>query len=306
MSGNVEPSLREVLARLESEIPAWQCATISIAELGGGLTNRSFRIDVADATYVLRIPGPSTELLAIDRHNEIHNTQIAAQAGVGPGVVHHLADWGVMVLEFIEGQTLSTETLATAEMTPRLAQLLQKLHRAPRFLRDFDTGRVLQQYRQVLAGRGWALPTGARERMKTVEAVIAAVGRNGQATVACHNDLLPENVIDDGARLWMVDFELSGNSDPYSELGNVCQELEYDAAGAAALCQAYFGAADERLLARVGLYMILSDVCWALWGAIQMAISSREFDFEAYAQRRFDRAAEKLDSDMLPKWLALV
>ena len=92
----------------------------------------------------------------------------------------------------------------------------------------------------------------------------------------CHNDLLAENYLDDGDRLWIVDYEYSGNNDPTFELGNTCQELGFDDDRAAQLCAAYFGTGrrSSRLLARMHLQMIMSDIGWTLWAAIQARISS--------------------------------
>ena len=110
------------------------------------------------------------------------------------------------------------------------------------------------------------------------------------ATVPCHNDLLAENYLDDGERLWLVDYEYSGNNDPTFELGNTCQELGFDDARIRELCAAYFGEATDALLARMRLQMIMSDVGWTLWAAIQAAISSIDYDFLGWAEERWARA----------------
>ena len=111
----------------------------------------------------------------------------------------------------------------------------------------------------------------------------------------CHNDLLADNYLDDGARLWIVDYEYSGNNDPAFELGNTCQELGWDEARIRELCAAYFGEATDALLARMRLQMIMSDVGWTLWAAIQAAISPIDFDFGGWADERWARAEAAID-----------
>jgi thiamine kinase-like enzyme len=99
-------SIEEVV----ENIPDWQGKPLAVQPLSGGLTNTNFRVEVEGVPYFVRIPGPKTELLAIDRKNEVYNTKAAAQVGVGPEVIFHLPDHDVMVLEFIFGETMSKES----------------------------------------------------------------------------------------------------------------------------------------------------------------------------------------------------
>ncbi len=125
-------TIEEVVAT----IPDWQGRNAVIRPLSGGLTNTNFRVEVDGTAYFVRIPGESTELLAIDRRNEYHNSRAAAEAGVGPKVLYHLAEHDVMVLEFINGVTMSNERLnapgmpsAHRPVTPPAAQRAALPHR---------------------------------------------------------------------------------------------------------------------------------------------------------------------------------
>ena len=122
----------------------------------------------------------------------------------------------------------------------------------------------------------------------------------------CHNDLLADNYLDDGERLWIVDYEYSGNNDPTFELGNTCQELGWDDARIVELCAAYFGDATDAILARMRLQMIMSDVGWTLWAAIQSDISAIDYDFAGWAEERWARALVALDGSDFERWLAAV
>jgi len=122
--------------------------------------------------------------------------------------------------------------------------------------------------------------------------------------VPCHNDLLAENYLDDGTRLWIVDYEYSGNGDPTFELGNTCQELGFDDARVEEMCAGYFGQASPDLLARMRLQMIMSDVGWTLWAAIQARVSTIDYDFTGWAEERWARAAAALDGPGFGRWMA--
>jgi len=123
------------------------------------------------------------------------------------------------------------------------------------------------------------------------------------ATVPCNNDLLAENYINDGQQLWLIDYEYSGNNDPTFELGNTCQEMEFNDDQIGEVCAAYFGSVSADKIARMKLNMIMSDVGWGLWAAIQANISTIDFDFWGWAIERWSRAVEKMDSDEFPMWM---
>jgi thiamine kinase-like enzyme len=279
-------TIEEVLDR----VSVWRGRETTVSELSGGLTNTNHLVDAEGDRYVVRIPGTSTELLAVDRANERHNAAAASTTGVSPRIVEVLEDLDVMVIEYIEGVTMSSERLRAQEMAPRIASSLHRLHAGPRFLKDFDMFRLTEFYLGVCAEHEVRIPDGFEGHGDDVAAIERALAAAPLATVPCHNDLLAENYIDDGEQLWIVDFEYSGNNDPTFELGDTAQECGFDADRRAALCEAYFGEATPALLARMDLQAVMADVGWTLWAAIQVKISSIEFDFRGWAEERWGRA----------------
>jgi thiamine kinase-like enzyme len=139
--------------------------------------------------------------------------------------------------------------------------------------------------------------------MPTVAGIEKAMSVNPVPTVPCNNDLLAENYIDDGRQLWLIDYEYSGNNDPCFELGNTCQEMQFTDEQISEVCSAYFGFAAPDKIARMKLNMIMSDVGWGLWAAIQAKVSTIDFDFWGWAEERWGRAVGKMDSAEFPVWL---
>jgi thiamine kinase-like enzyme len=166
--------------------------------------------------------------------------------------------------------------------------------------------RLSERYLALVDERSIAIPAGYREHLDRIPRIEAALRRNAPPSVPCHNDLLADNYLDDGERLWLVDWEYSGNGDPAFELGNTAQELGFDAAREAELCAAYYGDASDARLARMRLQMIMSDVGWTLWAAIQARISSIEYDFTGWAEERWERATGMLEGHDFEEWLAAV
>jgi len=270
---------------------------LRVTPIAAGLTNQNYRLDLGDRTFFFRRPGPATELLAVDRENELYNTRAAARAGVGPKVLQHDAKTGGILLEWLPGRTMSNEAFQADGMPARIAEVLRRLHAGPRFRDDFDMFRLSERYLRVVDERSIRIPDGYREQLPRVALIEAALAAHPLPTVPCHNDLLAENYLDDGRRLWIVDYEYSGNNDPTFELGNTAQELGFDAARQEELCAAYFGEAAPAMLARMRLQMIMSDVGWTLWAAIQAAISSIDYDFWGWAEERWGRASSAFQRD---------
>jgi len=284
-------------------ISLWRGTHATISPLSGGLTNENYLVEAGGERYVMRIPGASTELLSIDRVNEVHNARAAASTGIGPAVLEHLPELDVMVLEFIPGPTMSAQTLQSDGMVRRMAESFKRLHAAPRFLKDFDMFRLIEEYLRIVAAHQVRIPSDYRERLPLLADIERAVRVGSLPSVSCHNDLLCENFIDDQHCLRIVDYELSGNNDPCFDLGNTAQEANLDDALRAVLCEAYFGRLDRQQLARMNLFALMSDVGWTLWGAIQAKISTLDFDFTDYYTTRWNRALGVMASDRFEGWL---
>ncbi|HKW58565.1 MAG TPA: choline/ethanolamine kinase family protein [Candidatus Dormibacteraeota bacterium] len=298
MSGNTRAE--DAAAR----VSLWRGREVRISPLSGGLTNENYLVEADGQRYVMRLPGRSTELLSIDRGNEVYNTKAAATTGIGPRVLEHVPGIDVMVLEFVPGPTMSAKTLHSPEMAARMAKSFHRLHSAPRFLQDFNMFRLIEYYLRIVDEHAVTIPADYRDWLPTVGEIERAVGAAALEQAPCHNDLLCENFIDDGTALRIVDYELSGNNDPCFDLGNTAQEAEFDQDLRAALCEAYFGGPEPRQLARMNLFALMSDVGWTLWGAIQAKISEVDFDFVGYYTGRWERALGVLRSDRLQAWTA--
>lgn len=293
------PSIEQVV----EEAKVFRGRSVQVSELSGGLTNVNYLVEADGVRHVVRIPGRSTELLAVDRRNERHNAEAAASTGISPPILEYLEEWNVMILAFVEGETMSPASLRSPDQARRIAASLRVLHTAPRFATDFDMFRLTEFYLRVCDEHEVRIPDGFRARNDRIAEVERAFAANPMESVPCHNDLLAENYIDDGARLWIVDFEYSGNNDPCFELGDTAQECGYDEGLREALCEAYFGELREDRLARMNLQALMADVGWTLWAAIQAKISEIDYDFWGWATERWERAVAILDGPDFDPWV---
>jgi thiamine kinase-like enzyme len=275
----------------------------TIEELPGGLTNRNYKVTTPDGTFVARIALGGTELLAINRDVEYRNSVTAAAAGVGAPVIEYRPQDRLLVLGYIEGRTLEAADVADERNIPRIAQSCRRLHAGGRFGNDFDMFDIQRGYLAVARSRGFRIPAGYDDLLPPFSAAEKALAARATATVPCHNDLLAANFIDDGDRIWLIDYELSGNNDPCFELGNIAAESRLSGDALAALVTAYYGRPRRSMIARARLLSLVSMYGWTLWGAIQNGASPLEYDFWSWAMERFEGAAAGFTADGYPALL---
>ncbi len=251
----------------------------------GGLTNRIFEVVTTTSKVAVRLPGPGTEAY-IDREAELTNAQIASDMGIGSRIVH--ASGGVLVTEFIDGEVLSPERVRSdADSRVGIAALLRRLHDSGQpFATHFDPLAVIAAHRRALG----EVPAGTDETIARIRAL-----RPPPQLVPCHNDPWPENFIDTGDRLHLLDWEYSGMGDPAWDLADVAVEADLDRAARSALLDAYVeagnGPKDSGLRARVDDLAPVTDLLWGLWALVQDQDGNRSDDWIPYARHRLDRAA---------------
>ena len=261
--------------------------------LEGGITNRNYRLRWGGRDCVLRLPGKDTGLLGIDRSAECAATQAAAAAGVGPEVLAFEPRLGCLVTAWIE----AAPARDVRAHIPELAGLLRKIHAGPELPARFDSLGVGQTYARLVRERGGTVPEAA-------ERLLAAVARISfeHPSVPCHNDLLGANLLDDGSRLWIVDWDYAGMGDPFFDLGNLSVNNGFSEADDEALLEAYSACTPERFAA-LRLMRVVSDLREGMWGVLQAVISELDFDFAAYSDDHLARAAAALEDPRVDGWL---
>jgi thiamine kinase-like enzyme len=262
----------------------------TVTQLPGGLTNTNYKVVTPAGSYVARVAGKDTDLLAIDRDNEHYNSVAAAETGVGAPVVDYLPADSILVLGFIEGTTFSAERLRAGTDLPRVAAACRRLHGARRFARDFDMFAVQQGYLAIVTGRGFRLPQRYLEFAPQVAAMRAVMAARPEPTVPCNNDLLAENFIDDGREVRIIDYEYSGNNDPCFELGNLWSESALSTEQLEELVTSYHGARHSGRIARARLWGLMAKYGWTLWASIQASVSPIDFDFWSWGMEKYERA----------------
>lgn len=258
----------------------------------GGLTNRVYKVAAGNAAYVLRVPGEGTGAY-IDRKVEAHNARVAAAAGVGAEVLFTDETDGLMLTRYLDNcVTMSPASFSARAGAPaRAAQALKRMHGyEQRFEFRFELFQMIDEYRRILRQRDALLPYGYDVAVAEAQTAREVLAKSPPPLAPCHCDPLSENFLDNGTRMWIVDWEYAGMNDPMWDLGDLSVEGGFDAAQDAAMMQAYFdGPPPEQDAARMVIYKAMCDLLWTLWGLIQLANDNPAEDFRAYADTRFAR-----------------
>ncbi|WP_307827932.1 phosphotransferase [Nocardioides sp. SYSU D00038] len=283
-----------------------------VAELPGGLTNHNLRVTTTDTgeplDVVVRCSQGDAGLLGIDRDAEHLNTATAAAAGVGAEVVEYRPELGMLVITYLGGRALTNADFADPAVLARAADACRRLHAGPSFVGRFDMFERQASYLATVRERGFALPATYDDHADRWEQVRRALGAAPRPSVPCNNDLLAANFIDDAGwhgegRVWLIDYEYSGNNDACFELGNTATECDFDGDRVEAWVEAYFGSPSRADLARVRLGALCSEYGWSLWGFIQAATSPLDFDFHAWGSERFEKAEATFRGPAFPRLL---
>ena len=274
-------------------LPCWR-GPVTPQPLSGGITNANFLVEDAGQRFVVRI-GDDIPLHGVMRFNELAASRAAFAAGLSPEVVFFAP--GVLVMRFIDGHTLTPPEVRRRPMLERILPLLRRCHREmPHHLRGpvlaFWVFHVLRDYAARLAEEGTRRSADLPRLGRAAAGLEAMVGP--VELVFGHNDLLAGNLIDDGRRLWLIDWDYAGFNSPLFDLGNLCSNNDVAAVDEAWLLEAYFERpVDDGLRRRYAAMKCASLLRETLWSMVSERHSTLDFDYAAYTDDylgRFERA----------------
>ncbi len=287
MNCKIDPAARA------AGLPCWT-GKVDPVSLEGGITNTNFVVDDGRGRFFVRI-GDDIPLHGVMRFNELSAARAAAAAGLSPEVVY--AEPGVMVTPFIEGRTWTPADVADPANLERVVALIRRCHfDMPNYLRGpvlmFWVFHVLRDYAATLRAGDSRHLDGVPALLSRAEKLEAAVGPID--VVFGHNDMLAANFIEEGDRLWLIDWDYAGFNSPLFDLANAASNNEFSSGLETALLTTYLGTPpDEAYTRRFAAMKCASLLREAMWSMVSEIHSTIDFDFAAYSAEnlaRFERA----------------
>jgi len=287
--------------RLIKLIPEWKGKLIKINRIDSGITNINFEVIVGNKSFFLSMASSNSEVLNIDYRNKYYNNKICGEINISPRVTHFVESENLLVTEFIKSKASSLAIFQSSKEIEQLVKNIKLLHNANPFLRNFNMLSQISYYQNIL--KKDYLPQKLNRYVNNIKSLKNKLYLPNHKLVSCHNDLLSENIINKSNQIFLVDFDYSGNNDPCFELGNLSVEMEYDDEQINKLVKSYYGEINENIISRVNLQGVVSDIGWSLWSYVQVENSNLNFDYNAHAIYRLERAINKMDSKEYELWI---
>lgn len=276
-------------------LPLWR-GPVTIEPLAGGLSNESFRVDEPGGRHVVRI-GRDYPFHHVSRAREAMAARAAHAAGFGPAV-HH-AEPGLMVTAFLDARTFDAHDVRRNAGT--IAALMRRFHEdMPRHVSGagfmFWVFHVIRDYARTLD----AGDSRMRDRLPSYLDLAAEFEAAQQPLpiVFGHNDLLPANILDDGEKLWLIDFEYAGFNTAMFDLAGIASNAGMDEDAADRLLEAYFGARPDRAARRAHMAMqcasLLREAMWSM--VSELHLDAPGADYAAYTDANLERLKAALET----------
>ena len=258
--------------------------------VSGGITNANFIVESGDQRYFVRT-GQDIPVHGILRFNELAASQAAHAAGLSPMIVYH--EPGIMVLEHVVGKTFCEEDVCEHHNLERILALIRTCHQEiPRYLRGpilmFWVFHVVRDYASTLEANGSRMKHKLPELLKIAKKLEEATGPVD--IVFGHNDLLAANFIDDGKRLWLIDFDYAGFNSPLFDLGGLASNNGLDEKQEHWLLESYFEKpVDERLWIAYSAMKCASLLRESMWSMVSEIHSTLDVDYRSYTEENLER-----------------
>ena len=276
-------------------LPVWKNLE-NIEPLEGGITNLNFLVSDSGSKSVVRLGSDIPEHL-VYRSNEIIVSEAAYQIGVSPKLIYN--EPGVLVLEFIESKTLEPKTVR--ENLYKIVPIIRKIHdEIPNKLSGqpqiFWVFYVIKYYSNFLLKNNSSHISLIPSLLKKAEKLEKL--SSPREIVFGHNDLLAANFLDDGSKIWVVDWEYGGFNDPLFDIGGLSSNNDLDENLEKEVLQMYFKEKPSKdLIIKYNAMKTASLLRETMWSMVSEITSKIEFNYAEYTSdnhKKFEESFDKL------------
>jgi len=275
-------------------LPIWKNLE-NIEPLEGGITNLNFLVSDSGSKSVVRLGSDIPEHL-VYRSNEIIVSEAAYQIGVSPKLIYN--EPGVLVLEFIESKTLEPKTVR--ENLNKIVPIVRKIHdEIPNKLSGqpqiFWVFYVIKYYSNYLLNNNSShisLITSLLKKAEKLEKLSSP-----REIVFGHNDLLAANFLDDGSKIWVVDWEYGGFNDPLFDIGGLSSNNDLDENLENEVLEMYFKEKPSKdLIIKYNAMKTASLLRETMWSMVSEITSKIEFNYAEYTSDNLKKFEESFDN----------
>lgn len=271
-----------------SALPLWR-GPVTLTPLKGGVSNASFKVTDSAGSYVARVGG-DYPFHQVSREREAIASRAAFAAGLSPEVLY--AEDGIMVLRYLEARTY-TEADVRAN-AGRCVEILERCHQ-DMGKRISGQGAIFWVF-QILRDYAHTLKAASHRHVPDIPRWMEIVDRLEAAQLPLpivfgHHDILPTNFMDDGNRLWLIDWEYGAFGTAMFDLASIAANNSFDEAGEKLILETYFGREPGESMWRAFHAMkAASALREAVWGMVsEIHLNAPGVDYIAYAKEYLGR-----------------
>ena len=245
----------------------WENAPAVYEPLNGGYVNFTYKVQVNGQYFALRINGKQNDHLGLSSLEEIEAIRIAGEMEIAPRVLPQSTST-YLITEFIDAHLLKHEEICHPSMICNAVEVLKKIHRIQGVDRKFSPFDLVNKHLEGMKSLGVSFPNALDECLREVDVIHKRWENTAQYRKAyCHNDYYTYNILNANGKLYVIDWELSGEGDIFFDLATLSYSNAYTEALDTHLLQCYFGAVEDEYYAalRDMKYMnMLRDATWGL------------------------------------------
>lgn len=283
-----------ILERILHQLPEWEKfnSKVQIEEIETGLTHRNFKVNFLSAAYFIRMASDRPDLLGLDSEREYVCTQKAAALGIAPEVLLYYPSDQIMVMPFISSKAVEKNCATYKRM---LVPLRQFHHSGITLPNTFCPYGVIYDYYQHTVDLDCLPSISWPSSLLSVVEEIRKVAPSYRELVPCHLDLFYKNFLDDGKKIWIIDWEYSAMADPLYDVATWASANFLSLPEMQELLQLYLlNSPTLKEFAYFYLMSILVDIRWGLWSLIQAEVSQIKASYLDYANDAFHQAWQKI------------
>jgi len=262
---------------------------IKITDIGG-MTNKNYLISTEKMKLVLRVPGVSTNNF-INRNNEKNNSELVFKIGINTETIYFDIITGIKITQYIpDAETLTPQLVKKENNIEKISLCFRKLHQSKiYFLNEFNVFSEYKKYKNILNLKdkyyNCDYDKTVLDYFYKAEQILKKLKKG---VCPCHNDLVAENIIKSGDKIYLIDWEYSGMNDPMWDLASHFLECQFTYHEEQIFLNAYFqGNIPDESKQKILLFKFTQDVLWTLWTMVKEKYGD---DFQQYGINRFKNA----------------
>ena len=271
---------------------------INLKFFEGFMTNNSYLAFDDNNKYVVKIGGNRREYYGVVSHHEVEASKAGYRAGISPKVIYN--DDNILIFQYIDSNELTLEGISEKKTLKRIISLIKMVQKeVVNYLEgpNLSIGlfQMIKKKISILKERNSPYADKLNNFLKNCE--IFEKKYESHEIVFAHNDFYFKNILDDGTKLWLVDWEFSGFNPPLLDLANLSKNNELSEKEDDFILEEYF----EGTVTEASKYTFQELKCASLlngvlWSMISEIFSEKVFDYKSYTGRMYVRYKEQLDN----------